>query len=69
MSKRTFRFQVIDIRTREPDGDLPHVHPGRALMRAIQLNLFAQEVRYTLRPVRWIDDSVNNQQEKQACSF
>ena len=54
---------MIDIRTREPDGDLPHVHPGRALMRAIQLNLFAQDVRYTLRPVRWIDESVNNQQE------
>jgi hypothetical protein len=63
MSKPTFRYQVIDIRTREPDGDLPHVHPGRALMRAIQLNLFAQDVRYTLRPVRWIDESVNNQQE------
>lgn len=57
MKKQTFRYQVIESRTREPEGDLPHVHPGRALMRAIQLNLLAQEVRYTLRPVRWIESN------------
>lgn len=64
----TFRFDVIDIRTRQPEGDLPYVYVGRALMRAIRLNLLAGETRYTLRPVRWIEES-NNQQEKQVCSF
>jgi len=61
----TFRYNVIDIRTREPEGDRPYFDPGRALMRAIRLNLLAAQVRYTLRPVRWIEESEgsNNQQE------
>jgi hypothetical protein len=53
----TFRFEVIDIRTRAPEGDRPYVDVGRCLMRVHWLNLTAQELRYTLRPVRWVEES------------
>ena len=56
----TFRFQVIDARTGEPEGDRPHRDIGRCLMRVRWLNLIEQEPRYTLRPVRWSEDSDSN---------
>lgn len=52
----TFRYHVIDSRTREPEGERPYLDPGRALKRAIWLNLLEQQLRYTLRPVRWSEE-------------
>lgn len=48
-----FRYQVVEVGTRSPEGDRPYLDPGRALMRAMWLNLVAQQRRYTLVPVRW----------------
>lgn len=53
----TTRYHVIEMGTRKPEGDRPYLDPGRALMRAMWLNLVAQELRYTLLPVRWKDAS------------
>jgi hypothetical protein len=60
----TFRYHVIEARTREPEGERPYLDPGRALMRAIRLNLLAQETRYTLRPVRWVEEGSSNKQQE-----
>lgn len=49
----TFRYQVIDATTRAPEGDIPYMDPGRALMRVRWLHLVEPERRYTLVPVRW----------------
>jgi hypothetical protein len=47
-----FRFQVYELATGAPEGDVPHRYVGRALQRVQWLNAMAQELRYSLKPVR-----------------
>jgi hypothetical protein len=47
-----FRYQVYDRATGLPDGDVAHRYLGRALLRVIELNIFEQADRFSVRPVR-----------------
>jgi hypothetical protein len=51
-SRPVFKYQVYEIATGAAEGDLPYRYVGRALMRVQWLNGMAQELRFTLKPVR-----------------
>jgi hypothetical protein len=62
----TFRFDVIDIRTRQPEGDLPYVYVGRALMRAIRLNLLRGKPAIRCAPCAGLKSQTTNRRSKYA---
>lgn len=47
-----FKYEVYEIATGIPEGDLPYRYIGRALMRVTWLNSVAQARRYSLKPLR-----------------
>lgn len=49
----SIRYEVYDRTTNQREGDIPHVHIGRCLDRVRWLNLIAQALKYSLRPVYW----------------